>query len=126
MPSFWRRLGQRPAPPPLPEIIEHFNQRAADEEHFPSTIDPRIYHVQLLLEYFGDLNGKRVLDVGCGTGRVTEALLALVRGGRVLAMDASAEMVTLARRRPQPRSVACNPGRVPDGGARVRRASKRQ
>jgi trans-aconitate 2-methyltransferase len=40
-----------------------------------------------------------VLDVGCGTGRVTEALFALVPRGRVLALDASEEMVTLARRR---------------------------
>ena len=40
-----------------------------------------------------------VLDVGCGTGRVTEALAALVPYGRVMAMDASAEMVALARRR---------------------------
>ncbi len=40
-----------------------------------------------------------VLDVGCGTGRVTEALLTLAPRGRVLAMDASAEMVALARRR---------------------------
>ena len=40
-----------------------------------------------------------VLDVGCGTGRVTEALLALVPRGRVLAFDASEEMVELARAR---------------------------
>ncbi len=40
-----------------------------------------------------------VLDVGCGTGRVTEALCALVPQGRVLALDASEEMVELARRR---------------------------
>ena len=40
-----------------------------------------------------------VLDVGCGTGRVTEALLALVPRGRVLALDASADMVDLARER---------------------------
>jgi len=40
-----------------------------------------------------------VLDVGCGTGRVTEALLELVPRGRVLAMDASADMVELARKR---------------------------
>ena len=39
------------------------------------------------------------LDVGCGTGRVTEALLALVPRGRVLAMDASAAMAALARER---------------------------
>jgi trans-aconitate 2-methyltransferase len=40
-----------------------------------------------------------VLDVGCGTGQVTEALFALVPQGRVLALDASAEMVALARQR---------------------------
>ena len=39
------------------------------------------------------------LDVGCGTGRVTETLLALVPRGRVLAVDASADMVAMARRR---------------------------
>jgi trans-aconitate 2-methyltransferase len=40
-----------------------------------------------------------VLDVGCGTGRVTEALPALVPRGRVLALDASEDMVALASRR---------------------------
>jgi trans-aconitate 2-methyltransferase len=41
----------------------------------------------------------KVLDVGCGTGRVTEALLELVPEGRVLAIDASEDMVDLARER---------------------------
>ncbi len=40
-----------------------------------------------------------VLDVGCGTGRVTEALLAIVPRGRVLAVAASGAMVALARAR---------------------------
>ena len=48
----------------------------------------------------GDIRADaRVLDVGCGTGRITEELLALVPQGRVLAFDASVEMVDLARRR---------------------------
>lgn len=67
---FFRKAG----PVPLSEIVRHFNQAAGDEENFPSTIDPRIYHVQLILEYFGDLAGKRVLDVGCGKGRFARVL----------------------------------------------------
>jgi ubiquinone/menaquinone biosynthesis C-methylase UbiE len=69
---FWKKA--QPPAVPLREIVEHFNEAAADEENFPSTIDPRIYHVQLILEYFGDLNHKRVLDVGCGKGRFARVL----------------------------------------------------
>jgi len=58
----------------LREIIGHFNEAARDEQNFPSTIDPRIYHVQLILNHFGDLNGRRVLDVGSGKGRFARVL----------------------------------------------------
>src|SRR3954454_16168860 len=52
-----------------------------------------------------------VLDAGAGTGRVTEALLALVPRGRVLALDASADMVALARERLRTRAVVwCQDG----------------
>jgi ubiquinone/menaquinone biosynthesis C-methylase UbiE len=67
-------LFRKTPPTPLRDIIEHFNEAAADEENFPSTIDPRIYHVQLLLQYFGSLNGKHVLDLGCGKGRFARVL----------------------------------------------------
>ncbi len=43
--------------------------------------------------------GATVLDVGCGTGRVTEAVLELVPGVRVLAIDSSQEMLDLAGER---------------------------
>lgn len=55
-------------------IRRSFEEAAQDEDHFPPTIDPRIYHVQLILNFFGDLNGRRVLDVGCGKGRFARIL----------------------------------------------------
>ncbi|MFN0091874.1 MAG: class I SAM-dependent methyltransferase [Acidimicrobiales bacterium] len=42
--------------------------------------------------------GETVLDAGCGTGRVTEALLERLPRGTVVAVDASAEMLALAER----------------------------
>jgi trans-aconitate 2-methyltransferase len=47
-----------------------------------------------------------ILDVGCGTGRVTERLLELVPRGRVLAIDASGDMVELAAARLRGRARA--------------------
>src|SRR5690349_16908552 len=83
----------RRRPLPIQQIIRHFNEAAADEEHFPSTIDPRIYHVQLLLEYFGDLNGKRVLDVGCGKGRFARVLRERYPQSSVTGLDVAEAML---------------------------------
>lgn len=89
----WRK--SKPATPavPLEEIIRHFNEAARDEENFPSTIDPRIYHVQLILEYFGDLNGKRVLDVGCGKGRFARVLGERYPQASIVAFDLAEAML---------------------------------
>src|SRR4051812_19158920 len=40
-----------------------------------------------------------VVDAGCGSGRVTEALLERLPDGRVIAVDASADMLVAARER---------------------------
>jgi trans-aconitate 2-methyltransferase len=48
------------------------------------------------LELRGD---ETVLDAGCGSGRITEALIQRLPRGRVIAIDASASMVAAARER---------------------------
>ena len=48
------------------------------------------------LELAGD---ELVLDAGCGSGRITEALVQRLPRGRVIAVDQSASMVQAARRR---------------------------
>jgi len=45
------------------------------------------------------LGNERVLDAGCGSGRVTEALAERIPDGHVVALDASAAMLDEARRR---------------------------
>jgi trans-aconitate 2-methyltransferase len=45
---------------------------------------------------------ERVLDAGCGSGRVTELLAERLPGGHVVALDASAGMVEAARERLAP------------------------
>ena len=50
-----------------------------------------------LLVREGDLAGRRVLDIGCGTGRAAEALVA--RGSRVWGVEPEPEMAALARGR---------------------------
>src|SRR5258708_22621631 len=90
----WRRfLRKAAAPTDLREIIDHFNEAASDEENFPSTIDPRIYHVQVILEWFGNLDGRRVLDVGSGKGRFARVLKDRHPGASICAFDLAEAML---------------------------------
>jgi ubiquinone/menaquinone biosynthesis C-methylase UbiE len=90
---FWKKAKPLAPAVPLQEIVRHFNEAAADEENFPTTIDPRIYHVQLILEYFGDINGKWVLDVGCGKGRFARVLAERFSGASIVAFDLAEAML---------------------------------
>ena len=72
-----------------------WDARTYDESSAPQ----QAWASEVLARLEGIAQDATVLDVGCGTGRVTEALLGLVPRGRVLAVDASSDMVALARRR---------------------------
>ena len=86
------RTPEQPAPSTL-DIARFFNEAARDEEHFPSSIDPRIYHVQLLLAHLGDVSGKTVADIGCGKGRFARIVADRNPGVRVIALDLAEAML---------------------------------
>ncbi len=62
----------------------------------PSYVNSRIER-PLTLELLGDVKGAIVLDAGCGSGPLSEALLEL--DASVVGLDASAEMLARARER---------------------------
>lgn len=71
-----------------------------DARTYDRTSEPQQSWAQEVLERLRGISpDATVLDIGCGTGRVTEQLAELVPQGRVLAIDASSEMVALARAR---------------------------
>ena len=59
--------------------------------------------LELVLRMAGTLDGKRVLDAGCGDG--TYAIAAAERGAVVTAVDISPEMLEAARKRAEARGV---------------------
>ncbi len=86
-----------PAPASLAEIRLSFEQAAGDEEHFPATIDPRIFHVQRIGRHFGDMNGKLALDAGSGKGRFARVLLDWNPQARIVTLDLALAMLAHAR-----------------------------
>ena len=67
-----------------------------DAENASSLLNAH-YERPAMLELAGDVRGRRILDAGCGSGPLAEALLA--RGASVTGIDVSPAMVELARRR---------------------------
>jgi ubiquinone/menaquinone biosynthesis C-methylase UbiE len=77
-----------------PAMAERF-----DRLRFSGPIGTLIAETQerVLFEFLGDVKGLTIVDVGTGTGRAALALAA--RGASVRGLDASAEMLAVARRR---------------------------
>ncbi|MBY0375942.1 MAG: methyltransferase domain-containing protein [Bryobacteraceae bacterium] len=91
----WLRRLFGSAPPPisadLSEIRRSFEESAADEEHFPSTIDPRIYHVQVVTRHLTGVTS--VLDVGSGKGRFARIIKQENPAARVVCLDLALAML---------------------------------
>ncbi len=50
-----------------------------------------------LMRMVGDINGKKVLDVGCGTGRLERKLIDA--GAEIIGIDVSSEMIKAAKKK---------------------------
>jgi SAM-dependent methyltransferase len=100
---------------PPSEIRDFFNRAAADEEHFPSTIDSRILHVRAILDHLGDLHGERVADIGCGKGRFARIVAERNPAAQVIAIDVAEAM--LARVPPGIHRIAASMTALPISSA---------
>src|SRR4051794_18295665 len=70
-----------------------------DAATYDRIADPQARWGAAVVERLPLAGDERVLDAGCGTGRVTKLLLDRLPGGRVVALDGSPSMIEQARRR---------------------------
>ena len=73
--------------------------REWDAATYDRIADPMTRWGAVVLDRLPLRGDERVLDAGCGTGRVTELLLERVPDGHVVALDASSRMLTEAGKR---------------------------
>jgi malonyl-CoA O-methyltransferase len=97
----WRR-GKRQAAS-IAEVREYFERAAADQQHYPEEIDPRILHVRFVLEQLGPLGRGRAADIGSGKGRFARLVKQYNPEATIVAVDIAEAMLR----------------RVPDGVDRV-------
>jgi SAM-dependent methyltransferase len=91
-----------------PAMVDFGHKAARYDELRPA--DENWHEVVRMLVHEADLRGQRVLDVGCGTGRVAAAL---AEHARVWAIDPSPEMLDVARTR-VPSGVGLKQGSAED------------
>ena len=73
--------------------------REWDAQTYDRVSDPQFSWGLEVLERLNLTGDEYVMDAGCGSGRVTEALLARLPTGRVIGVDQSASMIDAARER---------------------------
>ncbi len=85
------RLRSRPKPADLSTIRDYFTQAAADEEHYPATIDPRILFVRSVVEHLGKVG--IAADIGSGKGRFARIVKDRNPQATVIALDIAETML---------------------------------
>jgi len=70
-----------------------------DAQTYDRVADPMTRWGEVVLDRLPLAGDERVLDAGCGTGRVTESLLRRLPSGHVIALDGSPAMIQGARER---------------------------
>jgi trans-aconitate 2-methyltransferase len=70
-----------------------------DATSYDRVSTPQVEMANAVLERLPLRGDETVLDAGCGSGRVTEALVARLPTGRVIGVDQSASMIDAARER---------------------------
>ena len=73
-----------------------------DAATYDRVAGPQTRWGSVVLDRLPLVGDERVLDAGCGSGRVTEVLAARLPRGRIVALDGSAAMVEAARERLEP------------------------
>jgi trans-aconitate 2-methyltransferase len=73
--------------------------REWDARTYDRVADPQTAWGRVVLDRLPLTGDERVLDAGCGSGRVTELLAERLPRGRVVALDASASMIQASRER---------------------------
>ena len=82
------------------EKIKYFDAQVQAPWAFPEYGEEEWKKLNRLFQYTGSLSGLKVLEPGCGTGRLTQVLAERVGAeGQVVALDISAKMVEAARNR---------------------------
>lgn len=83
-------------------MTEPASPRDWDARTYDRVAEPQTRWGRAVLDRLPLVGDERVLDAGCGSGRVTELLAERLPRGRVVALDASAAMVETARERLAP------------------------
>jgi len=78
------------------KIKDQFNLFSKDESIFPTKIDRNDPELIEVLNFFGDISGRKILDAGCAKGRFAKILAE--KGAKVYGLDFSRKMIREARK----------------------------